>query len=159
MQYRNVIVALVYGMTGTSFTHHPSRTCIEQTQMNTAQPLSSRSLLVRRKKERRLWGRGCFPASPQRKWRPKKWNLGMQGRERKKGYTQRGTKLFNMPGSLSLLILRTNSVTEHCYSYGTNEETKAQRGPVTYPRSHSFIWQKSHLNQACWTAITSYNNY
>ena len=81
MQYRNVIVALIYGMTGTSFTHHPSRTCTEQTQMNMAQPLSSRSLLVQGKKKWRLWGRGCFPASPQRKWLPKKCNLGMQGRE------------------------------------------------------------------------------
>lgn len=35
----------------------------------------------RGKKKWRLWGRGCFPASPQRKWLPKKCNLGMQGRE------------------------------------------------------------------------------
>lgn len=60
MQYRNVIVALIYGMTGTSFTHHPSRTCTEQTQMNMAQPLSSRSLLVQGKKKMEALGEGVF---------------------------------------------------------------------------------------------------
>lgn len=133
---------------------------IEQTQMNTAQPLSSRSFTGAEEKRKEALGEGVFFQPVHRGNDGQKSGISECKAERgRRIHLPESAKLFNMPGSLSLLILQNQSCHGALLFYGTNEETKAQRGPVTYPRSHSFIWQKSHLNQACWTAITSYNNH
>lgn len=71
VQYRNVIVALLcmewqgrhlliihLGFYWANSNEHGTATVLKE-------------FTGAEEKERRLWGRGCFPASPQRKWRPK----------------------------------------------------------------------------------------